>query len=409
MPLSFPRVNRALLFSALLLSEGWAFSLDWSRYRGPGMNGISQEEGLRTSGEAPVVWKKAVGLGYSSPVIGGGNVIITGHDGKETDTVYCLDEKTGEEKWKFSYSQPLGDLYFQGGTTGTATLHGDRVYHLAREGELFCLNSANGKVVWQKHLTADFSYTKPTWGFSGTPLIWDDWLFINAGDAGLNLNRNDGSVIWKSGDEEAGYSTPYPFERAGWRLVIFSNKRSYVCVDASNGTEVWRYKWMTRYGVNAADPIVSGDSVFISSGYGKGATLLGWKGKGQPERVWQSREMESQMNAAVLIDGHLYGISGNEGQDGTGIRCLELATGTVKWSDASVGQGALMAVQGNLLVLSENGDLQVAPASPTEYKPTFTQKVIEPRVWTVPVFSNGRVYCRNASGSLVVLGMKAAK
>jgi len=409
MPLSFPRVNRALLFTALLLPEGWASSTDWARYRGPGMDGISQESGLRSSGEATVVWKKMVGLGYNSPVIGGGKVIVTGHDGKETDTVYCLDEKTGGEKWKFSYPQPLGDLYFQGGTTGTATLHGDRVYHLAREGELFCLEAASGKVVWEKHLQTHFNYKKPTWGFTGTPLVWDDWLFINAGDAGLSLNRNSGEVIWKSGDEEAGYSTPYPVERDGWRLVIFSNKRAYVCVDASNGTEVWRYKWMTRYGVNAADPIVSGDSVFISSGYGKGSTLLNWKGKGEPVKVWQSREMESQMNAPVLIDGHLYGISGNEGQDGTGIRCLELATGAVKWSDVSVGHGSLMAVQGNLLVLSEQGDLQVAPASPKGYKPTFTQKVIEPRVWTVPVFANGQVYCRNASGSLVVLGMKAAE
>jgi len=407
MPFSFPRVNRALMLGALLLPESGIMAADWARYRGPGMDGISQESGLRTSGGAPVIWEKKVGLGYSAPVVGGGKVIITGHDGKETDTVYCFDEKTGEEKWKFSYPQPLGDLYFQGGTTGTATLHGNRVYQLAREGELFCLDAANGKVVWQKHLNKDLEYTKPTWGFSGAPLVWDDWLFINAGVAGLNLDKNSGEVVWKSGNEEAGYSTPYPLERDGWRLVVFSNKRAYVCVDASNGTEVWQYRWMTRYGVNAADPVIEGDSVFISSGYGKGAALLNWKEKSEPARIWQSRDLQSQMNAAVLIDGHLYGVSGNEGQDGTGLRCLELATGTVKWSETAVGAGTLMAVQDKLLVLTENGELQVAPASPEGYKPTFTQKVVEPRVWTVPVFANGQAYCRNASGHLVVLGMKA--
>jgi len=113
------------------------------------------------------------------------------------------------------------------------------------------------------------------------------------------------------------------------------------------------------------------------------------------------------MNAAVLIDGHLYGVSGNEGQDGTGLRCLELATGNVKWTEASVGHGTLMAVKDKLLVLTENGELQVAPASPGGFKPTFTRKVVDPRVWTVPVFSNGQVYCRNASGHLVVLRMAA--
>jgi len=409
LPFSFPRVNPALLLSALLFPNGAVFSADWPRYRGPGLDGISTEAGLRTSGEAKVIWSGEVGLGYSAPVVGGGRVVITGHDGKEQDTVFCLDEKTGEEKWKFSYPQPIGDLYFQGGTTGTATMEGGRVYHLAREGELFCLDAVDGKVIWQKHLNKDFGYTKPTWGFTGAPLVWDDWLFLNAGDSGINLKKGDGSVVWKSGNEEAGYSMPHPVTRNGWRLVVFTNKRSYVCVDASNGSEVWRHKWMTRYGVNAADPIINGDSIFITSGYGKGAALVKWTDKGEPEKVWQNREMQSQMNAPVLIDGHLYGVSGNEGQDGTGLRCLDLATGTVKWTDTTVGHGTVSAVQGNLLVLTEGGDLLVGPATPTVFKPTFKQKAVEPKVWTVPVFANGRVYCRNASGKLVVLDMGKAE
>ena len=407
---SFPRVNPALFLSALLLNDGAFFlseAADWPRYRGPALDGISTEGGLRTSGEAKVLWETTVGLGYSAPVIAGDKVIVSGHDGAEQDTLYCFDAKSGKEKWKFSYPQPLGDLYFQGGTTGTAAIDGDRVYHLAREGAVFCLNLETGQVVWKKHLNQDFGYTKPTWGFTGAPLIWDSWLFLNAGDSGINLKKSDGSVIWKSPDEEAGYSMPHPVSRDGWRVVIFSNKRSYVCVDASNGTEVWRHKWMTRYGVNAADPIVVDDTIFISSGYGKGATLVKWPEQGEPDKIWQNREMQTQMNAPVLIDGHLYGISGNEGQDGTSLRCLELASGEVKWSDTGVGHGAVMAVQGQLLVITESGELQVAPATPTEYKPTFRQKVIEPKVWTVPVFANGRVYCRNASGKFVALDMKA--
>ncbi len=406
LPFSFPRVNPALLFVAFLLPEGRVLSGDWPRYRGPELDGISTEEGLQAAGEAKVRWRSEVGLGYSAPVIGGGRVVISGHDGKETDTVYCFDEGTGEVRWKFSYPQPLGDLYFQGGTTATATIDGNRIYHVAREGELFCFDAASGKVVWQKHLNKDFGYTKPTWGFSGAPLVWDGWLFVNAGDSGINLKKDDGSVVWKSGNEEAGYSTPHPVVRDGWRLVILSNKRGYVCVDASNGTEVWRYKWMTRYGVNAADPIVRGDEVFITSGYGKGATLVKWAGKGAPQKVWQSREMQAQMNAPVLIDGHLYGVSGNEGQDGTGLRCIEFATGAVKWTAPEVGHGTVAAVRGDLIVLTESGELQIAPATTTEYKPAFRQQVLDPKVWTVPVFANGRIYCRNASGKLVVLGFK---
>ncbi len=407
LPFSIPRVNPALLFTALLLPEGAeTIAGDWPRYRGPNLDGISTEAELRTSGEAPVRWRASVGLGYGAPVIGSGRVVVSGHAGGQ-DTVFCFDETSGAERWKFSYPQPLGDLYFQGGTTGTPTLDGDRVFHLAREGELFCLDAASGRVVWKKHLSQELGYTKPTWGFTGAPLVWDDRLYLTAGDAGVCLNKEDGAVVWKSGDEEAGYSTPLPVTRDGRRLAIFSNKRSYVCVDAGNGVEVWRHRWMTRYGVNAADPIVSGDTVFISSGYGKGAALLKWADMGEPEVLWQSRDMQAQMNAPVLIDGHLYGVTGNEGQDGTGLRCLELASGEVKWTDPSVGHGALMAVQGHLLVLTEGGELQVAPATSTAYQPMFRQQVVEPKVWTVPVFANGRVYCRNAAGEVVVVGMGA--
>lgn len=407
LPSSLLRVNSALLLVAILLPGiGFkAIAADWPRYRGPNLDGISTEAGMRTSGEAPVLWSAEVGLGYSAPVVGGGRVILSGHDGRSQDTLFCLSEGTGEVLWQHSYKQPLGNLYFQGGTTGSATIDGDRVYQLARKGELFCLDAASGKVVWQRDLGSDFGYSKPTWGFTGAPLVWEERLFLAAGDSGLCLDKSDGSLIWKSADEEAGYATPHPVVRDGRRLAIFSNKRSYVCVDAGSGAELWRHRWMTRYGVNAADPIVSGDTVFLSSGYGKGATLLAWSGLEETSTIWQSREMQAQMNAPVLIDGHLYGISGNEGQDGTGIRCLELATGAVKWTDSSVGHGALMAVQGNLLVLTESGELQVAPASPDSYAPTFRQQVVEPKVWTVPVYANGRAYCRNAGGKLVVLGM----
>ena len=164
-----------------------------------------------------------------------------------------------------------------------------------------CLEAATGKIVWKKHLQDDFGYTMPTWGFTGAPLVQGDVLYVTAGESGLALKKADGSEIWKSEDEEAGYSTPYPFDKNGKSLMIFSNKRAYVCVETDTGKVVWEYRWMTRYGVNAADPIVTGDYIFISSGYGKGAVLAKWTGEGDPERVWQNRDMKTQMNAAVLV------------------------------------------------------------------------------------------------------------
>ena len=123
---SIPLVNAAtvvILSSSALVSS----ADDWPVYRGPAGTGISKEAGLRDSGEATVAWKAEVGLGYSAPIISGGKVVISGHDGAKKDTLFCFDEKTGAELWQFSYEQPLGDLYFQGGTTGTATFDGDKI------------------------------------------------------------------------------------------------------------------------------------------------------------------------------------------------------------------------------------------------------------------------------------------
>lgn len=400
------RVNLAFLIGGIALVASPLEAGDWPSLRGPDGDGISKEEKLPTEGSLAVKWTREVGLGYSAPIVSGGKVILSGHDGQGKDTLYCLDANSGEEIWTFSYDQPLGDLYFQGGTTGSVTVDGDQVYHVAREGELFCLNLEDGSVLWQKNLQKDFGYSKPTWGFTGAPLIRGDWIYVTAGEAGLALKKSDGSAIWKSEDEECGYAAPAPLTRNGKNYLIFSNKRFYVCVDAQTGEKVWEHRWMTRYGVNAADPIVTEDAVFLSSGYGKGAVLLKWTGEGDPERVWQSRDLRTQMNAALLIHGFLYGIDGNESVDGTGLKCLKVDTGEVLWTDDGVGHGTVSGIQDQLVVLTEDGDLQIGSASPEGFSPDLQGKVLKPRVWTVPVVANGTIFCRNAGGTLVAVGVE---
>ncbi len=398
-------VNLALLAFLCVVIVVPLNAQDWPTLRGSDANGISTGAKLATEGSIETLWSAEVGLGYSAPVVSGGKLLISGHESGK-DSLYCLDSKSGEKVWTFSYDQPLGDLYFQGGTTGTSVWDGDVIFHIAREGELFCLNAEDGSVIWQKHLQKDFGYSKPTWGFTGAPLVRGESLFVTAGEAGLALKKTNGSVIWKSDDEECGYSAPVELTRNGKKFLLFSNKRFYVCVEAETGNKVWEHRWMTRYGVNAADPILSDDFIFISSGYGKGAVLLKWSGGGDPEKVWQSRDMRTQMNAAVLIDGFLYGVDGNESTDGTGLKCIELSTGETKWVVPEIGHGTVSAVQDQLVVLTEKGQLQVGPASPNVFAPALTEEVIKPRVWTVPVVVDGIVFCRNASGQLVVVQLK---
>lgn len=382
---------------------------DWPRFRGPELDGISKESGWSSQGNLKISWQAKVGLGHAGFVVASGRAITTGHNGKDTDTVYCFDATSGKEIWKHSYPHPLDDLYYAGGTTGTPTIDGDVVYHVARRGQLFCLDATTGAVKWSKHLSEDFGYKMPTWGFTGSPLVDGDRLLLTAGDAGIALNKRDGSVVWQSKNEEAGYSSPYPISRGGRELAIVSNKRGYVCINRATGEEMWRVKWLTRYGVNAASPIVSGNLLFISSGYGKGATLMRFpddQATSKPDQVWKSRDFATQMNAVMLIEDHIFGMHGNEGQDGSGLKCLHLESGESKWTDTSFGHGAALAADGKLIVLSEQGELSIGAVSTAGFQSSVRKKVLGAKCWTVPTLANGLLYCRTDKGEIAVVDLR---
>ena len=156
-----------------------------------------------------------------------------------------------------------------------------------------------------------------------------------------------------------------PFRNGGEWFAIFSSEDSYSAVNVRTGKQFWRVNWPTRYGVNAADPIVAGDQVLISSGYNKGTALFPMT-SGEPVAIWKNKVLRTQINSAVLLDGFVYGIDGDSGAKAK-LTCVEWKTGTVKWTEPSVGFGSLMAADGKLIVLSDEGELMVAPASPEKF------------------------------------------
>lgn len=388
------------------LSSSAVLADDWPCWRGPERNGISKEKGWLDqwpkSGPT-IAWKASVGLGFSAVAVAEGRVYTMGHsDGK--DTVYCLDAVTGKQVWSHSYEAALGDLNFEGGPTSTPTVHDGRVYTLSRWGDLHCFHAADGKVHWSRNLVKQDNAKLPGWGFSSSPVIHDKLLLLNVGSGGMALEKDTGKVVWTSGDEEAGYSTPVLFQRDGDWCMLVSSGTAFKTVKATTGKLLWEHRWITRYGVNSADPILAGNLVFISSGYNKGCALLETGGE-MPKEVWRNKNMRNQLNACVLLDGHLYGIDGDTSTAAT-LRCVELKSGESRWSFDGVGCGAVMAADGKLIVLSETGELLVGPPSPKAFTPSARARVLEGKCWTVPVLANGRIYCRNAAGEVVCVAVR---
>jgi outer membrane protein assembly factor BamB len=392
-----------LLLTAVALP---AAADDWPNWRGPNRDGISRETGFRDRWDKsgpPVTWKASVGVGYSCMAVAGGRLYTMGHrDGN--DTLVCLSVADGKPVWSKSWSAELGDLYFEGGPTSTPTVHDGKVYAISRWGDLFCLNAADGNPIWTKNIRTETGVRIPGWGYGGSPVIHENLLLLNLGKAGMALDKDSGKVVWTSENDEAGYSTPVVFRRGGRALALFSSGNTYAAVDVKTGKPAWEVRWVTRYGVNAADPIVFGDRVFISSGYNKGALVLQMT-EAEPTEVWRGKAMRSQMNPGVLLDGCVYGIDGDTGAEAV-LKCVEAAGGAVKWTFAGTGAGALCAAGGKLIVLSETGELLIGAASPVGFTPTGRAKVINGKCWTAPVLADGRLYCRSGAGDLVCVDLR---
>jgi outer membrane protein assembly factor BamB len=389
------------------LAQG-IFADDWPHWRGPARTGISQEKGWleQWPDQGPAIaWKAQVGLGFSSFVVAQGKAITVGH-ADEKDTVFCFDAASGKTIWKHSYPAELGDKYFEGGTTGSATIDGDHVYWLSRWGDFFCFNLADGKIVWERQLQKESETPLPTWGFTGATTVHGDMLLLNVGESGMAVDKKTGKTIWESGKKEAGYTTPLVVKRAGRAELLLANTQAYLAVDPATGKELWRMKWLTQYGVNAADPILVDDAVFISSGYGKGAALIKpASGEGEPATVWKGKALRTQMGAGILVGKYIYGVDGDTTEKAT-LKCIEAATGVEKWAHKNFGSGGLIVADGKLIALAAYGELFVAPATPDGFKPISQAQVLGPQCWTAPVLANGFVYCRNSKGDVVAVDLR---
>ncbi len=211
---------------------------DWPCFRGPGRDGVSLETDLNfdwPAGGPKVLWKKNVGTGYSSIAVAVGRAYARGNrEGR--DTVYCLDAETGIEVWKHSYDCPLLPRNYAGGPGATPFVDGERVYAFSKVGVIFSLEASTGKLVWRRDVSKDPGSKTPDWGFEGSPVVLGNRLYLNAGTAGLCLDKATGETIWTSDPAgQAGYSTPVFRSGAGPTVMAVMGEKAARGVDASEG------------------------------------------------------------------------------------------------------------------------------------------------------------------------------
>jgi len=407
-------VGRVLLLIPVVaagLAEG-AAAADWPNFRGPNHNGISSEPLLL--GQAPEVkhlWGKNIGVGCSSVAVVDGRVYTMSNTGKKgdekshKDVVYCFDANTGNEIWRHTYKCGLNfKSNTPGGPFATPSVDGKRVYTFSRKGDVFCLDAMTGAFVWYRDVKEQLGMKPPfQGGFAGSPLVMGEKVILNAGGAGIALDKCTGKVIWKSAKEDAAQATPVPFQMGDKQCIAIFSGFGIVAVNSVDGEKMWGFPWDAKYKTNVADPIIADDRVFISTWYNMGCVLLDIAA-GEPNVVWQNKDMENHYSSCVLWKGYLYGF------DVAMLKCMDFQTGQVKWTlEGGFGRGSLMLADGKLIVLTEKGTLLIGDASPKQFRPVLKAKIIKGKCFAGPVFSAGKIYARNINGDLTCVALSGSE
>ncbi len=382
---------------------------EWPTWRGSNRDGISTEKGLLTewSEAGPdLLWSADdLGKGFSSIAISGGRIYTMG-ERKGGTFLVCLD-LTGKELWAANVGR--------GEPNCTPTIDGDRVYTLDRNGELTCVGTESGNVLWSKSFTKDFGGKMMSgWGYSESPLVDGDWLVVTPGSkeaAIAAINKKTGDVVWKSaipdlgskGGDGAAYSSIVISQAAGTKQYVQLVGRGVISVRASDGKFLWNYNKIANGTAVIPTPIVRGDHVFCSTGYGDGGAALlkvvkdgsGFKA----EEVWykKSNELQNHHGGVILLGDYLY--MGHGHNNGFPV-CVDFLTGKDAWRPGrGVGNGsaAVVMADGHLYFRYQSGEMALIEATPAEYrlKGQFKIKTKHRESWPHPVILDGKLYLRD--------------
>jgi outer membrane protein assembly factor BamB len=396
----------------LVASAVSALATDWPQFLGPERTGVYTGPPLleRWGASGPkVVWRKQVGQAFAGPAVVQNRVLLFHRVGNE-EVLESLDAKTGATTWRYAYPTTYRDDFgFDEGPRAVPVVAGGIVYTFGAQGQLHAVDLAKGTRVWSEDTMKRFNVPKGFFGAAGSPLVEGGRVIANIGGdkAGLvAFDAKTGKVLWTATDDDASYSSGMAATIGGRRSAIFLTRDNLIGVDPATGATHFQRRWRARNAssVNAATPVVVGDSIFVSAQYGPGAGVLRVQGSTLVD-VWASDDVMSNHYAtSVYHEGHLYGFHGRQ-EFGPSLRAVDFKTGTVKWSQDQFRAGSVTLVNNRLLIVRESGELILAEASPQAFRPLARAQVLPAVVRPLPAIADGFVYVRNEN-TLICLDLR---
>ncbi len=411
-----------------LFSATAARSDDWAEWLGPTRDAVSRETGWvkewPPSGPRRH-FQKPIGEGYSAVSVALGHLILF-HRVKDEIVVESLDPLTGNGRWRHAHTTDYSDRYgYSGGPRAQPIIHRDAdkawVFTLCPKGVLTALELEGGKKAWSRDLEGEFKLETNFFGVGAAPLLEGEKLYVNLGGTEMGtgftfaIDKRSGEVVWKSPTDGGAYAVARTAEIDGARHLFIFHRGGLSCLDPKDGREGWKFPWRSRSSesVNAATPIVVGDTLFFSATYGTGGVALRVK-KDTYETIWKDdlnareKSLDTHWATANYLDGHLYGFSGRH-ENACDLRCVELKTGKVLWKwESYLGRGCMIYSDGHFLALGERGDLALLKLSPGGHEEVRRLPgVLQHPAWTPPTLAHGLLYLRDEH-KLICLDLRQA-
>jgi outer membrane protein assembly factor BamB len=365
---------------------------EWPGFRGPSRNGIIPGVRIETdwSASPPVeLWRRPIGPGWSSFAVHSG-LLYTQEQRGDHEIVACYSATTGAMVWMHHDSARFWEANAGPGPRATPTLSDGRVYTLGATGIVNALDATTGAVVWSRNGIADVSTKAPYWGFASSPLVVDDVVIVAVSGALVAYQLVTGDPLWSRPDSNVSYSSPQLVTIDGVAQVLMLSK-GVTSVAPADGKVLWEHKWPGFTMVQPART-VEGDILITDEGLGMRRLSVAHAPAGWTvEERWTSNGLKPYFNDYVVHQGHAFGF------DGSILACIDLADGKRKWKGGRYGNGQLLLLseQDVLLVLSDQGELALVAATPEQFKELARFPAIKGKTWNHPVLAGDMLLVRN--------------
>ena len=359
-------------------------------------------------GGPPVVWRRALGDGYSAILVDAERLFTMYRDGDD-EIVIAMNAQNGETVWEYRYAAPLAAAAvtdFGKGPNATPLVVGDALITVGFNGTMHCLDKSTGKPRWSKELIAGEGGTFLEFGYSSSPLAVGDNVIVPVGGEGQTLvayRVADGARVWAAGDFTNSYSSPITIELSGRRQVVIVLAEHVAGFDAESGRLLWSHPHVNQWKCNVPTPIWADGVLYISSFGESGSRALRLRSDGSSvsvEEIWAQPKMGVGQGNAVRLGDCVYGSQGSS--RASFVSAIDMKTGEIRWKERGFGNANYIVVGDKLLFLDDAGVLALAKVTPEKLEVISRATLLKAKAWTAPTLVGSRLFLRDQHEILLV-------